>query len=178
MSAINLQKDEKVILRARRHWFVLFSQSFVFLLALIIPLGFLGLLKAQSSVIGISIDQLNVIVSFYFAAWTFLIFLIFSILFTNYYLDILIITNKRIIDVEQLGLFARDVAIAPMENIEDIKIEVIGFIPTMLGYGTLHVQTAASNREITIEGIVRPYKVKEAIVAMQDSISTASRRRF
>lgn len=170
MSGLILQSGEKVIHQARRHWLIFLTEAIGLALALIVPLVALGSLEVD--------ERTTTLISFCFAAWTLIIFLIFCVLFTNYYLDLFIVTNRRLIDVEQLGLFARDVAIAPLENIEDIKIEVVGIIPTFFKYGTLHVQTAATNREITVRGITKPYKVKEAILSVKDDISIRSRRTY
>lgn len=92
-------------------------------------------------------------------------FMIFAAMFTNYYLDILIVTNQRIIDIEQLGLFARDVTSAPLQNVEDIKVEVIGILPSLFDFGNLHIQTAAAMREITVYGIHHPNKIRDCIIA-------------
>lgn len=180
MAGINLQPGEKLTFVARRHWFVFLTESIGLIFAVAIPLIALLFINAEeiSSLAGLSADQIHALISFCFAAWAGVVFLIFSVIFTNYYLDLFIVTNKRIIDVEQLGLFARDVAIAPLENIEDIKIEVVGVLATLLRYGTLYVQTAATNREITIKGISDPYRAKEAILKMTDNISTSSHQAY
>ena len=82
---------------------------------------------------------------------------------TNYYLDVLIVTNKRIIDIEQFGLFSRDQASLPIKNVQDIKVKVVGLIPELLKFGNLDIQTAGEAKEFEIRDLRDPEKVKNII---------------
>jgi membrane protein YdbS with pleckstrin-like domain len=92
-----------------------------------------------------------------------------SVAITNYYLDILFVTNKHLIDVDQLGLFSRDIATTPIHNIEDIKIEIKGILGTWFQFGNLHIQTAGASKEMIIRGIKHPQEAKDAILMAYDS---------
>jgi len=105
-------------------------------------------------------------VVFFGSAWMLVLWMIFWVVFTNYYLDLLIITNLRLIDVEQLALFSRDVTSAPLANLEDVKIEVKGILATLIGYGNLHIQTAAAEKEVVMRGVKNPTEVKEMIMRL------------
>jgi uncharacterized membrane protein YdbT with pleckstrin-like domain len=94
---------------------------------------------------------------------------IFLIIFTNYYLDQIIVTNKRIIDIDQVGLFSRDIVTTSVNRLQDIKVELSGIFPTLLKYGDLHIQSAGANKEILIKGIKHPEKVKEVILRLYHS---------
>ncbi len=114
------------------------------------------------------LSEYAVFVVFFLAVWWLLLWMIFFIIWTNYYLDIVVITNKRIIDIEQLGLFARDIVEVRMENIEDIKTAVIGLLPSLLDMGSLHIQTAGESREVIIKNIANPHEVREMITKCHD----------
>jgi uncharacterized membrane protein YdbT with pleckstrin-like domain len=84
-------------------------------------------------------------------------------LWTDYYLDVWIVTNRRVIDVEQRGLFSREIATMQLSKIQDITTEVKGFLPTLIGFGDVHVQTAGLEREFVIRGVPHPHKTREMI---------------
>lgn len=82
---------------------------------------------------------------------------------TDYYLDVWILTDKRLIDVEQRGLFHRKVSSLDLRNIQDIKIETKGLIATFLKFGDIHVQTAGADREFVIREAYNPELVKRQL---------------
>jgi hypothetical protein len=87
----------------------------------------------------------------------------FAISWTNYRLDTLVVTNRRIIDIDQLGLFARNISELRLENIEDITIDIPGFIASWLNYGDIVLQTAAEQDKFTFRGISHPEAAKNFI---------------
>ena len=57
--------------------------------------------------------------------------------------DVFIITTDRLIDVTQITFLKRSVTSTPLEQIQDVTGSISGFLPTILRYGDLTVQTAA-----------------------------------
>lgn len=167
---ITLFKDEKIILIQRRHWFPFAIEILSLIILAIFPFFILVILEILP-------PQINQIITtyrnYYFFFSTSLIFILWIgglIFWTNYYLDILILTNKRIIDIEQIGFFARDEAEIRYENIEDIKIEVIGIIASLFKFGNIHIQSAGESREIIIKNIPHPEKIKEIISSQKEEV--------
>jgi hypothetical protein len=68
----------------------------------------------------------------------------FTLFFHNYYLSLQIVTSERIIDIDQKGLFVREVNELPIDNIEDVTYKQNGFWGTVFNYGDVIVQTAGS----------------------------------
>ena len=62
---------------------------------------------------------------------------------THYYLDLWIITDRRIIVVDQVHFFNRKVSSFRLERLQDIKVSINGIIPTFLNFGTILAQTAS-----------------------------------
>lgn len=165
---ITLQEDEKIIAEAHRHWFVIAIQGFYFFLFAILPfvvVSWLVIVFPLTRSLATTTEQGGVlfVVVFFLAAWLYLFWLAFVISWTNYYLDILVITNKRIIDIEQFGLFSRDQASLPIKNVQDIKVKVVGLIPELLKFGNLDIQTAGEAKEFVIRDLRDPEKVKNII---------------
>ncbi len=63
-------------------------------------------------------------------------------IWTNYYLDLWIITDRRIVVVEQLSFFNRNISMFRIERLQDIEVRTTGLLQTFLNYGTLAAQTA------------------------------------
>lgn len=99
-----------------------------------------------------------------YIAFIIILWISFFIEWTDFILDTWILTNHRLIDVEQLALFSRRVSTLSLDRIQDITIEQSGFINTMFGIGTVFIQTAGETEEFKIRGIKSPAHVKDIIM--------------
>ena len=148
---IHLDKEEKIEIIIRKHWFVFFSESIVFVIMAAAPLM-------------LSLDFNFNFFPFIYLTWLLILWIILAREWTDYYLDALIITNKRIIDVEQKGLFRREIASCFLENIQDVTTNISGVIATFLDFGDLSIQTAGERREFTVHWAKSPDKAKQIIL--------------
>ncbi len=76
----------------------------------------------------------------------------------SWYGDVYILTNYRIIDVEQQGFFHRSFAETTLNNIQDISHNVSGLAATMWDYGTILVQTAGASPDISLNDVGHPQR--------------------
>ncbi len=108
---IKIGKNEKILLEVRRHWFILFSKTLFLVFLLVLPIGIIIAFNMLgiSNLVTIAGDGtfVSIILT---SVWLLFIWITFFVIWTDYYLDILIITDKRVIDIEQQGLFS-DVSI-------------------------------------------------------------------
>lgn len=175
MSIFTLSKDEKIIATIRKHWFILLRDIFGLIVIYIIP--FVAYWYFFDNIITpkILIDKIYTnftpsIMVFAVSSWTLVIWVKLFAVWTDYYLDVWFITDKRIIDVEQKGFFKREVSTFRMERIQDITIDTKGIIATFLDFGDIHAQTAGESREFIIKGISRPKQTKEIIMKQSDKV--------
>jgi len=162
---IHLADDEKVLLEVRRHWYVLLAESFMVAILFLLPWAvFFGI---ETLSVDISTEE-GSLLFFSGVLWLFVTWMIFIIVWTNYYLDVWIVTDRRIIDIEQFGLFRRDMSEFRLDRIQDVTIEVKGILPTLLHFGDIHVQTAGEGKEFIIRSIPNPYKFRDALVKEHD----------
>ncbi len=98
------------------------------------------------------------------AAYYLGIWLAFFTQFVDHYLDISIVTDHRVIDIDQKGLFNRAVAELNLARIQDVTSEVKGFIPTVFNYGRVTIQTASESEHFIFENIHRPHAVRQRIL--------------
>jgi hypothetical protein len=97
--------------------------------------------------------------------YLFLIIFFFST-FTGFYLDMLIITNDRLLDVDQHGLFARTVSEMNLALVQDITTEIKGFFPTFFNYGNLIIQNAGAMTKFHLNNVENPNKLREIILEL------------
>lgn len=157
------KEDETILLVLHRHWFnILIQFASVFLMLLL----FFGSYAFSYFFYGLA-GQNQTLIAFGRNLFFMFIWIIFFVIWVDYYLDVWIITDKRIINIEQRGLFARVVSELELEKIQDITTDVRGIIPTFFNYGNLFVQTAAEKERFVFRHIPDPYSVKDLVMKLQ-----------
>jgi hypothetical protein len=96
-------------------------------------------------------------------SWFFIVWNIIFIIWTNHYLDVLIITNLHVIDIEQIGLWHREVSTLQLPKIQDISSKTEGIIASVLNYGNLEIQSAGSLTNFIVKGIQKPDLLRQKI---------------
>lgn len=174
---IKFEEGEKTIYTVRRHWFVILGFTLVLLVVALLPLVAAKFLSSDTVLSSIPAELKNSFpaeealqwLKFAYPLWLLLLWLFFFIEWTDYYLDIWIITNKRIIDIEQKGFFHREVTSFNFGEVQDITVETRGFIQTFFKFGLLEIQTAGHNRNIVIPHADNPEIVRSIVLKQQHS---------
>ena len=159
------KKGEEILLVVHRHWFDVLIQFIVIFLMLVLLLSSFIFVPIFSSSLNRVLDP----PLFYFLQDSFLLFiwLLFFIIWIDYIFDVWIVTNERVVNIEQKGLFFRDISELELENVQDITVEVMGIIPTFLNYGNLYIQTAAEKARFIFKHVPDPYAIKDLIMNLQ-----------
>lgn len=158
----NQRDDERIFVLTRRHYVDFLSTIigtaflFIFPIALFIfayynnSLEVFSVLEWDLLILG-AIAYYLLISSYFLTAWF------------RYYYDMFIVTDSRIIDVSQKGLFYREIYELNYEQIEDISTRTGGFLSTIFEAGDLQIQTAGSQRNFNIRRIPKPNIISEVI---------------
>jgi uncharacterized membrane protein YdbT with pleckstrin-like domain len=101
----------------------------------------------------------------------------FIVIFHNYYLSMQIITNERVIDIDQTGIFKREINTVPITNIQDVTFKRDTFLKSILNYGDIIVQTSGQSPKESKDGVLgvvfnnvpRPAEVKEFLLQIKNS---------
>lgn len=168
---IHLEEDETVLATVRKHWFILTVALMPPLLALLAPLlayVFFGS-HPLTRVILAALPEQGVVLTAAAAVWFLICWTMLFFAWTDHYLDLWVITNRRVIAIDQRGLFRRSVASFRYERLQDLNVEINGFIATMLDFGDLQVQTAGHADEFRIRGVPDPRELKARISAAADA---------
>ena len=130
-----LTPNEHVQLTVRRHWIPVLGSVLPGIIIAILLLVFRSLLSNTSvltpsgevTLPALSPEILNGMTAIFLLIIALHLFHIFA----DYYLDIWIVTNRRIISILQKGFFSREVNSFRLERFQNIQTDIHGFIPTL-----------------------------------------------
>lgn len=161
---IEFRENEHEIFEIRKHWFIIATELTAITLFAFLPLLVPSILSAMDVAITFGeTESFWSVYIFFYAFWLLILWIIGFVFWTNYFLDVWIVTNEKILDVEQIGLFSREISMLHLERIQDVTVEVNGVVATLMKFGDLHVQTAGQQREFVIHNIPQPDQVAKKI---------------
>ena len=161
----NQRQNEHVILFLRRHWITVFGIVFVAFLLALIPFG-IGSFFPSVINTWLSDPLIGPLVVVIASIYILSIWLFAFLAFTDYYLDTWIVTNERIINIEQEGLFHRTASELDLAAVQDTTAEIRGITQTLLGYGNVFIQTAGEQGRFHFKNISHPERVKELVTQL------------
>ena len=171
MDEFELEPGESVTRSVRKHGFVHFIEVLPFFLLALLPLLIPDIL---TFIAGKNIQALDVFLSAFtlenpwarlmLGLWWLVMWIAAFNTFTSYFLNQWIITTHRIIEINQHGFFSRQVSSLLLNRVQDVTTEIHGFFPTLLGYGTLVVQSAGAHEYFTMHGIPHPQDLRDLIM--------------
>lgn len=82
-------------------------------------------------------------------------------------LNVALLTNKRIIDMDQPRLFERHVSECPLAHIQEIRYNTKGLWRTLFVVGTVVIDAGSGRGRIELVDIPKPQAVKELIMNAQ-----------
>lgn len=159
--------DEQVKFFLRRHPATLFGLAMGYLLLIATPLAlYFYLANFQPEILQNGTVVLFMVMGgsvFFLFAWLFLF-----MSFMDYVLDMWIVTDRRILSVEQTGLFSRTVSELRLYRIQDVTATVNGIWNTMFNFGDVEIQTAAEKEHFLFEQVPNPNIVSKGILEMAE----------
>lgn len=85
--------------------------------------------------------------------------------FTDYFLDQWVVTNERVINVDQRSFWSREVSSVFLDRVQDVDINVSGFFATLFGFGQVTVESAGAEIGIVrMNGLSHPHEVRDLIL--------------
>lgn len=164
-------KDEEVKIVFRRSIFFLIMPYILNLVLLIILLVSATILPnnitiLQDPFIGAIFDFIITLIILFILLTAFLTWM-------HYYLDAYIVTNQRILTIEQIDLFHRKVSEADIGNVQDIEVVAKGFFASIIHFGDVRIQTAgADQKTLFFDNVPYPYKAKDIILKFAEANRT------
>ena len=166
---IEIDEHEQVVKVVWDHWFVLLGRIFMLIFAVAIPVIGVFLLNIIPLEKFIVLEGSNAAAStFFLIIWLIIVWIMGWNIWTNYFLNVLLITDIRIFDINQKGFFRRKSSSFRIDHIQNVTVEQMGIIQTLLDFGTVHFETAGEDLSLDAAYIARPYDIKKLIDDMQD----------
>jgi hypothetical protein len=159
------RKDEEIILMLRRHWIILVAEfiPLIFFLGGLLLIDIVGPYLLGFFPVAISNDFFKLGESFLYMFFWVLVFIVWI----DYYLDVWIVTDQRIVNIEQRGLFRREISELEHSKIQDVTTEIHGIIATILKFGYVFIQTAGEKSRFVFKQVPNPVLVRTLIMKLQ-----------
>ncbi len=170
-------ENERVLKIIHRHWFNILMHLFVILFLSIALVGSLALFSVSfPDALG---DQGARFIAFLENTLLIFLWLYGFLVWIDYFFDVWIITDERIVNIEQKGLFTRSISELQFSRVQDVTSSVNGFISTMLNFGDVYVQTAAEEKRFVFRQVADPFAIKDEIMslsrgALSDDVKTVA----
>lgn len=91
--------------------------------------------------------------------------------YIGWYFSIFIITDQRFLMIKQKGLFHRGVSDVGIHQIQSVNYEVAGLQETLLGFGTIKIQTYVG--DVDIHEVHHPAKIQKRITLILRDLGIA-----
>ncbi len=157
---IELQEHENVLRIIRRFWLSLLPELAIATFFCLLPttLWWTPWLLLVSN-LTLNTPLLNLLF------FTYYLFLALAILVSwmDYSLDFMLVTDQRIMVVEQKGFFRRQVTTIPKDRIQDITVRKEGVLQSFFDFGEIQLQTAGEENFL-MKDVFRPNDAKNYIL--------------
>jgi uncharacterized membrane protein YdbT with pleckstrin-like domain len=139
-----IRSDENILMILHRHW-IIFAFKIGYIIGLIVTtLIILSIMSPLVTIFGTGIFWGGLSVYW----MLFLTFILLS--WINDELDLFIITDQRIIGIDQVSSLSRRVTECGLDRVQEVNAEVTGILQTILGYGQVHIHTASEHSDMIV----------------------------
>lgn len=151
---------EKIVFFARKHPLSFAGMALIALGMLVLPIvGVYIYGITQISLSGFSAQIFVAIIG----AYTLFVMGFFLVAWISFYYDVIIITDFRVVEINQEALFFRKISEANLADVEDVNAEIKGVLPTFFHYGTVFIQTAGTAENFEFQFLPKPYKIAKLV---------------
>ncbi len=143
-------EDEEVLMLFRRHPVVMRKGLLAILAMLLVGMIPVSIWPTNLKLLWLIPASLvlgSVVMFYYWIGW---------------YFSVFIVTDQRLVQISQKGLFDRSFVDVGLSKIQNINYQVSGIQETILGFGTILVQTFVG--DLVIDRIHRPQEIQEKIL--------------
>lgn len=161
--------DDKIVIFAKKHW-MKYALVIGICLLLVIPIGILifVLIINNLAIEAVYAEVLTLGISAYLLIALALIFHSF----VDYYLDILIVTDDRIIYVRQNGYIFQQIDEIHLKDVQEVGVDLKGFWRSFFNYGNIVINSGSDVGVLIVDSLKEPHKIARTIMDLhQDHIA-------
>ena len=152
----NMRDGEVVEKVIRRHWMAFLSVAIYSLIALIIIIAVYVVV------------WFNVWVNLWVVMFSMISILFIFVLWLNSELDLYVITNKRIIWVDQISFLNRKMSECSLKDVQEVNSSTRWLLANILNYGTLTIQTAGTVSNFHMSIVPNPLQTARQVLNIVD----------
>lgn len=166
MKEFELEPGEHVVIQVRKHWFVFALSLLPYAILALIPLAIPTLLKLAPPLepLASGIDFSTPLGHAALGVWLLVMWTGAWSSFTRYFLNLWVLTNQRVVEINQRTYFNRQVSSVLLNRVQDVTTDVRGILFSLLGIGTIRVQSAGATNEFDMTGIYAPERMRDLIL--------------
>ncbi len=169
-----LQPGDRVELSVRRHLFAFVPSILILLVMGALPIIIFAI---GGSVLPFEFSRLAIDMIIVGAGAYYLFFLTLALVFwMDYYYDLYVVTNRHILDMDQIGLLSRRISHTSLARIQDVTTRQKGFWQNLLDFGPITIQTAGHEEDILLEDVPHCSRVAAKIMALHDRLIAQEHR--
>lgn len=166
MKEFDLEPGEFVVREARKHWLLFTIGLIPYALLALLPVVLRPLLSLspQMAPYADSIDYAQPLVRAALGIWLLAVWTAAWSAFTRYFLNLWVLTNTRIVAITQHAFFHREVSSILLGRVQDVTSNVRGVLSSLIGIGSIKVQSAGAENDFLMPGISEPEEMRELIL--------------
>jgi hypothetical protein len=138
-------EGEEIKIFLRKH--IMFLVAPLATIAAIMILPTIGVLILSDFVPILAQSPIKNFIILFMSAYSLILCGVGLFIWFRYYFSYLIVSNLRLIEIEQKSIFDRTTSELELIRIEDVKALVRGILPTLLHYGDVLVETAGATTQ-------------------------------
>lgn len=150
--------NEKIILLLRAHPITNVPWIVAAIAMAIVPTFF-----RFTPLVGVVPDRFSLVIMI---LWYLITFAFVFEQFLNWYFNVYIVTDERIIDIDFVNILYKRVSETKLDKIQDVTYSQGGVVRSLFNYGNVYIQTAAESREFEFNAVPNPNKVAEVLRAL------------
>ncbi len=161
--------DEKIKIIVGKHWIVHLKSALNFLFLFILPAAlFLSAIITFPDFFSTVAGKTSTVLML-----TYCLFALINVYnkFLNDAMDVIIITDHRIIGIDQVGYLKRRISETPITQVQDVECEQVGTLANIFDYGAIEVQTAADKITFSITHADKPQAACRHILDIKDILA-------
>jgi len=149
---LQLREGEQIEAIARRHSFTLWPKLVLSGLLIIVPFFFLFVLLSLGA-FGVILLALTVALGIFFALKSFI----------QWDANVLLLTNQRLIHVDQRGVWSRRVLETPLDQVQSVECERTGISDWLCRSATMSIVSSGSAPDVIYPSLPRYKSFKESL---------------
>lgn len=156
---------EPIVIFVRRHWFSFFPWIILIAVMAICPIIVLTVLATSINFNTLESPS-RVFIILLTSTYYLFTLSVFLVAWIDYYLDVTIVTSKRLVDIHQNGLFNHRVSEQSLLRVQDVSVRVEGPFQTFFKFGTVYVETAGEAPNFEMVNLPNPNYIADTILKL------------